>query len=234
MQSLNNLINELNSNYKLEIEVNKFYYMAFMHSSYINEHKSLEKHEHYERLEFLGDAVLELATSEFLYSKFSNMAEGDLTKIRASVVCEPTLVKYATKLNFGKYMYLGKGEEKTGGRTRDALLADIFESFIGALYLDKGLTGVKVFLENTLFQEINDSDYYGFIDYKTLLQEYVSKKKIGDISYELVSSFGPSHDKTFESKILIDNKAYGQGQAKTKKQSEQLAAKEALTILKYF
>lgn len=234
MINLEELIAGLNSNYDLNIKNNKNYVMAFTHSSYINEQRVLKKNEHYERLEFLGDAVLEVSVSEYLYKKFPNLPEGQLTKYRASIVCEPTLVQYAKQLNFDKYIFLGKGEEKLGGRTRGALLADIFESFIGALYLDKGIIVVKNFLEHTLFLEISADEDNLFTDYKTILQEYVSKEKLGLIRYELISSTGPSHDKTFASCVLIDENSMGTGIAKTKKESEQLCAKEALDKYNYF
>lgn len=234
MKKLQNLFNTLNKKFNLDIEIKKCYLMAFTHSSYINENRSLSKNSNYERLEFLGDATLELAISDYLYKKFPKLSEGELTKIRASVVCEPTLVKYALQLNFNNYILLGKGEEKIGGRERPALLADIFESFIGALYLDKGLDVVKIFLENTLFKEIDDSNYFGFIDYKTVLQEYISKEKLGSVRYELIDDSGPSHDKTFTSCVKINDKELGAGTAKSKKESEQLSAKEALNYLKYF
>lgn len=234
MNNIEHLFNILNEQYKLNIVVNKNYTMAFTHSSFINEQNILKKHEHYERLEYLGDAVLELTVSEYLYNKFPNMPEGELTKLRASTVCEPTLVKYTKNLQFDKYICLGKGEEKSGGRNRGALLADIFEAFIGALYLDKGIAGVKSFLDQTLFLEISNNDDFLFVDYKTILQEFVYKEKLGEISYELISSTGPAHDKTFESCVIVGNKKVGSGIAKTKKESEQLSAKEALTSLKYF
>lgn len=234
MESIKELIDKLNNIYNLDLKYKKEYLMAFTHSSYINEKKNLEKHEHYERLEFLGDAALEIAVSKFLYDLYPVMPEGQLTKTRASLVCEPTLVKYALILNFDKYIYLGKGEEKIGGRIRPALLADIYESFIGALFIDKGLDGVYKFLYATLFQEIANKVENSFVDYKTILQEYISKEKLGDISYNLLSAEGPSHDKIFESAVVINGKVLGKGTAKTKKESEQLSAKEALTILNYF
>ncbi|MBF0713402.1 ribonuclease III [Gemella sp. GH3] len=234
MKKLQNLLNTLNKEFNLDIAYKKEYIMAFTHSSYINENKKLSKNDNYERLEFLGDATLEIAISDYLYNKFPELSEGELTKIRASIVCEPTLVKYALQLKFNDYIFLGKGEEKIGGRERPALLADIFESFIGALYLDKGLEVVKMFLKDTLFAEIKDNTDFGFIDYKTDLQEYASKEKIGNISYHLIDDSGPSHNKIFTSCVTIDNNKFGTGTAKSKKESEQLAAKEALNRLKYF
>ena len=227
---IDGLLVNLNEQYGINLKNSKNFKAAFSHSSYTNEHK-IAKHLNYERLEFLGDAVVEVTTSEFLFKKFPNMAEGDLTKLRASIVCEKTLVKYALQLNLDKCIYLGRGEEKSGGRSRPALLADIFESFVGALYLETNIEIVKLFLTNTLFKEVEDLEYHSFVDYKTILQEYVSKLKIGDIEYKLLSSDGPSHLKTFTSGIYIGEKEFGQGSATTKKESEQLSAKQALKKL---
>lgn len=234
MEKIFDLLSELNNKLDLNLVYCEEYRMAFTHSSYLNEVRTLDKKSHYERLEFLGDAVLELAVSDYLYKKFSNLTEGELTKLRASIVCEPTLLKYAKQLKFDKYILLGKGEEKTGGRNRAALLADIFESFIGALYIDKGMADVKKFLGKTLFTEVTDEAFQSFVDYKTLLQEFVGKTSKSDISYKLISSEGPSHAKIFSSKVYINDEEYGHGKAKTKKESEQLCAKVALEKLNYY
>ena len=219
---IEDLLNKLNKDYNFNLKYSNNFRMAFSHSSYTNE-KRIAKHLNYERLEFLGDAVVELTTSEFLFKKFPNLAEGELTKLRASIVCEKTLVKYALQLNLDKCIFLGKGEEKMGGRSRAALLADIFESFTGAMYLEAGLETVKTFLSNTLFTEVDSF----------ILQEYVSKIKLGVIEYTVLDSSGPSHLKTFTSAVIIDGKQYGSGTAKTKKESEQLSAKAALEKLDY-
>lgn len=234
MEKIFDLLNELNKKLDLNLVYCEEYRMALTHSSYLNEVRHLDKKSHYERLEFLGDAVLELAVSECLYKKFPDLSEGELTKLRASLVCEPTLLKYAKLLKFDKYILLGKGEEKTGGRSRAALLADIFESFIGALYIDKGMVNVKNFLEKTLFTEITDDSFQAFVDYKTILQEFVGKTSKVDIAYKLVSSEGPSHAKLFFSKVYVGGEEYGQGRATTKKESEQLCAKLALEKLNYY
>ena len=205
------LLNKLNTEYGFNLKFGENFKMAFSHSSYTNE-KKIAKHLNYERLEFLGDAVVELTTSEFLFKKFPELAEGELTKLRA---------------------YLGRGEEKMGGRSRAALLADIFESFTGALYLETNLGTVKTFLNNTLFTEVEDYEYSSFVDYKTILQEYVFKIKLGEIEYKVLDSIGPSHSKTFISAVEIDGKQYGSGTAATKKESEQLSAKQALDKLGY-
>ena len=230
MSSIAELITNVNKKFNFNIKDISYFEMAFTHSSYTNE-KNIAKHKDYERLEFLGDAVLELVTSEFLFKNFKELPEGKLTKLRSSIVCEPTLEKYAKDLHFDKFILLGRGEEKIGGRKRPALLADIFESFIGALYLTKGLDSVKIFLENTLFYEVKDYNYQAFVDYKTILQEEIFKIKLGDIKYVLLNESGPSHDKEFTTGIYISNKEYGKGIGKTKKESEQLAAKSALKKL---
>lgn len=233
MEEIRKLINNLNERFELSANLDKKeYIIAFTHSSYINENREIPKENHYERLEFLGDAVIELLTSEYLYGKFPSLSEGNLTRMRASIVCEPTLVKYTKKLDFDKHILLGKGEEKTGGRSRAALLADIFESFVGALYLDKGINEVRIFLNKTLFEEVVDDTYQSFVDYKTILQELVSKEKMGNITYKLISSEGPSHAKEFLTNLFIGNDLYGVGKGTTKKESEQKCAQEALDRIK--
>lgn len=234
MENIKFLICDLDNKFNLKLTINDNYYKAFTHSSYINENRSFGKNYHYERLEFLGDAVLELVTSKFLFDTFPRMSEGELTKLRASIVCESTLVNYAKKLKFDEVILLGKGEEKIGGRERAALLADIFESFIGAVFLDIGLEGVRSFLQQTLFTELRESNSIIFEDYKTILQEYVAKLKLGNIKYNLISESGPSHSKVFETNVQVEEKILGSGISKTKKESEQLAAKEALLKLNYY
>ena len=229
-KQIKQLLSNLNSKFNFNLRYGKNFKMAFSHSSYTNENR-LAKHISYERLEFLGDAVVEVVTSEFLFKKFPKLSEGELTKLRASIVCEKTLVKYALSLGLDKCIFLGKGEEKMGGRTRPALLADIFESFTGALYLETNLSSVKIFLENTLYTEVKDYEYHSFVDYKTILQEFISREKMGTIEYKVIDSSGPSHLKTFTSSVTIEEENFGIGSAKTKKESEQQAAKQALKKL---
>ncbi|ERK58868.1 ribonuclease III [Gemella bergeri ATCC 700627] len=229
-KQIKQLVLNLNSKFNFNLRYGKNFKMAFSHSSYTNENR-LAKHISYERLEFLGDAVVEVVTSEFLFKKFPKLSEGELTKLRASIVCEKTLVKYALSLGLDKCIFLGKGEEKMGGRTRPALLADIFESFTGALYLETNLSSVKIFLENTLYTEVKDYEYHSFVDYKTILQEFISREKMGTIEYKVIDSSGPSHLKTFTSSVTIEGENFGIGSAKTKKESEQQAAKQALKKL---
>lgn len=163
----------------------KLLIQAFTHSSYVNEHRK-RPHEDNERLEFLGDAVLELTVSQYLFRHFPNMTEGELTKLRAAIVCEPSLVKFANDLSFGQLVLLGKGEEITGGRMRPSLLADVFEAFIGALYLDQGIDAVIRFLEQTIFPKINEGAFSHVMDYKSQLQELVQRDGSGVIEYAIL------------------------------------------------
>ncbi len=204
---------------------------AFTHSSYVNEHRITNQQDN-ERLEFLGDAVLELSVSEFLFQTYPDRPEGELTKIRASMVCEPSLVKFAMELKLGSYVYLGKGEELTGGRTRPSLLADIFESLIGAIYLDQGLDQVKIFLNQTIFSKIKLDAEMQVLDYKSKLQEYTQHYSIAGIEYRIVEERGPAHDREFVTEVYIDGSPMGHGMGRSKKESEQQAAAQALDKLK--
>lgn len=203
---------------------------AFTHSSYVNEHRR-KPHEDNERLEFLGDAVLELTVSKFLFNKFPMMSEGELTKLRAAIVCEPSLVSFANELSFGKYVLLGKGEEMTGGRTRPALLADVFEAFIGALYLDQGLDSVVAFLEEVIFPKINNGAFSHVMDFKSQLQEFVQRDGRGILEYKILQEKGPAHNREFEANVSLKGEVLGVGSGRSKKEAEQHAAQEALARL---
>ncbi|UFU00996.1 ribonuclease III [Radiobacillus kanasensis] len=203
---------------------------AFTHSSYVNEHRKKD-YEDNERLEFLGDAVLELGVSQYLFKEYPKMEEGELTKLRASIVCEPSLVNFARKIGFGDYILLGRGEEMTGGRTRPALLADVFESFIGALYLDQGYDIVLQFLEKFVFPEISNGAFSHGMDYKSQLQEVVQRNKNGNVEYVIIEERGPAHSREFVSQVLIKGQMSGEGIGRTKKEAEQRAAKTALDAL---
>ncbi|UII57863.1 ribonuclease III [Cytobacillus spongiae] len=204
---------------------------AFTHSSYVNEHRK-KPHEDNERLEFLGDAVLELTVSQYLYKKYGMMSEGELTKLRAAIVCEPSLVTFANDLVFGDLVLLGKGEEMTGGRTRPALLADVFEAFIGALYLDKGLDAVLQFLEKYVFPKINAGAFSHVMDYKSQLQELIQRDGLGLIEYKILSEKGPAHNREFISQVALNGQELGAGKGRSKKEAEQHAAQMALVKLK--
>lgn len=203
---------------------------AFTHSSYVNEHRSTH-HKHNERLEFLGDAVLELTVSEYLYRTLPNRPEGELTKLRAATVCEPSLVKLAERLDFGSYVLLGKGEELTGGRARPALLADVFESFIGALYLDQGLEAVQRFLHTFVFPNVSLDGKSQFTDYKTQLQELTQQQGLGVLEYRIVDERGPAHEREFVAEVRMSGTLLGRGTGRSKKEAEQQAAAEALSQL---
>jgi len=205
-------------------------YQAFTHSSYVNEHRRKLFTDN-ERLEFLGDAVLELSVSKYLFERYPHMSEGELTKLRASIVCEPSLVIFANELNFGKYVLLGKGEELTGGRERPALLADVFESFIGALYLDQGLEVVVEFLERIVFPKVEVGAFSHVMDFKSQLQEMVQQSNNGTLHYEIVDEKGPAHNRTFVSRVLLNDKELGIGRGKSKKEAEQQAAQNAMVTL---
>ena len=201
---------------------------ALTHSSYANE-KHMKKHSDNERLEFLGDAVLEIVSSEFLYINYPDKPEGELTKLRASIVCEPTLALCTEPLELGKYLYLGKGEEATGGRKRDSIVSDAFEALIGAIFLDGGVDAARSFILQFALNDIEKKRL--FHDCKTVLQERVNMVKIGNLSYEIVGESGPDHDKNYEAVAKIDQQVIGRGSGHTKKAAEQQAAYNALKTL---
>ena len=201
---------------------------ALTHSSYANE-KHMKKLSDNERLEFLGDAVLELVSSEFLFNEYPNRTEGQLTKLRASIVCEPTLAQCTKQMELGAYILLGKGEELTGGRTRKSILSDALEAVIGAIYLDGGFANAKEFVLKYILTDVEHKQL--FYDSKTILQEVVQGEH-ETISYVLLSEKGPDHDKTFEVAVKIGDRQFATGQGHTKKAAEQEAAYRALLILK--
>lgn len=223
-------LKQLQSRLKLQFRKPQLLTQAFTHSSYVNEHRMTHRTDN-ERLEFLGDAVLELTVSEFLFAHYPDRPEGELTKLRASIVCEPSLVKFAEALHFGTYVLLGKGEELTGGRTRPALLADVFESFVGALYLDQGLEAVKSFLQEHLFAKLATEGKLQNKDYKTQLQELTQQHSMGVLDYRVVDEYGPAHEREFVSEVYMDAERLGRGIGRSKKESEQQAAAEALECI---
>lgn len=206
------------------------YQQAFSHSSFINDF-NMKRIEHNERLEFLGDAVLELTVSRFLFDQYPQLPEGDLTKMRANIVCEPSLVIFANKINLNELILLGKGEEKTGGRTRPSLVADVFEAFVGALYLDQGLEVVKTFAKSVIFPYVEDEQLMGAVDFKTKFQEYVHQQYLGQLRYQIIKEEGPAHNKRFTSEVILNKKAIATGVGRTKKESEQKAAEQAFFAL---
>lgn len=197
------------------------YETALTHSSYANEFNV----ESYERLEYLGDAILELVMSDYLYSN-TDYKEGKMTKIRAEYVCEDALYEYSMKLGLNKFLKLGHGEVMSGGNLKKAIVADIFESIVGAIYLDKGYLEAKNFIYKNAIEHIISEDIL-FKDYKSLLQELVQTDK-RSLEYVVISESGPAHNKNFEVVAKIDNIIYGKGSAHSKKEAEQKAAKDAL------
>lgn len=204
---------------------------ALIHSSYANEKKDKNLVNN-ERLEFLGDAVLELVISELLYNNYSNLKEGDMTKVRASLVCESSLSKVANKLNLGNFIKLGKGEESTGGRNRKSILSDALEALIGAMYLDGNLNAVKEFIQREIFVDINVEEDVLLYDSKTTLQEIVQMKKGNCLEYETVKEEGPDHNKLFTVAVKLNNIPIAYGKSHTKKAAEQKAALKAIKLLK--
>ena len=206
---------------------------AFTHSSYKNEHRQANLKDN-ERLEFLGDAVLELCVSQYLYRQYPGAVEGDLTRMRAAIVCEPSLASFAKELRFPPLLRLGKGEEISGGRERPSLLADAVEAFLGALFLDQGLPAVDDFLARHFYVRIPRS---GFTDdswrkdFKTLLQELVQKESLGELAYATVSESGPAHERKFVVQVTVAGKICGEGAGRSKKEAEQRAAQSALASI---
>ncbi|TLS49884.1 ribonuclease III [Paenibacillus antri] len=198
---------------------------AFTHSSYVNEHKDAT---HNERIEFLGDAVLQLAVSQHLYRLYPSWPEGKLTFVRAAIVREQALSKLAKTLSLGEYLLLGRGEDLSGGRERPSLLADVFEAFVGALYLDAGWDAVIKFLTAHMFPEIEAYVERGVIDAKSRLHEKVQQLALGAVEYVVREERGPANEREFIIEARIQGESYGAGSGRTKKEAEQEAAAEAL------
>lgn len=200
---------------------------AFTHTSYANEHRLL-KISHNERLEFLGDAVLQLIISKYLYQKYPHFPEGEMSKLRSSFVREESLAGFARSCGFDQHLLLGKGEEKSGGRNRDTILGDAFEAFLGALLLDKGEETVEQFLHQVMIPQLEIGNYERVTDYKTSLQETLQVNGDIDIAYLVIDEVGPAHDKTFTVQVMANQKVIGQGKGRSKKLAEQAAARNAL------
>lgn len=202
---------------------------ALTHSSYANE-KHMHRLSDNERLEFLGDAVLEIVSSEFLFENYPKLPEGDLTKLRASIVCEPTLALCTQEIDLGKYLYLGKGEDMTGGRGRKSILSDAMEAVIGAIYLDGGFASAKEFILKFILTDIEHKQL--FYDSKTILQEMVQASHKEELKYHLIREEGPDHNKLFVVEAHIGERVIGQGEGRTKKAAEQEAAYRGILELK--
>lgn len=202
---------------------------ALTHSSYANERK-LNRTPDNERLEFLGDAVLELVSSEFIFSSHGEMEEGEMSKLRASLVCEPALAYCARELGLGEELFLGKGEQASGGADRDSILSDALEAVIGAIYLDGGFTSAKEFIRVHVLNDLENKKL--FFDSKTILQEIIQGRGKGRVVYELVSETGPDHNKTFCVEAVVEDWLTTRGTGKTKKAAEQEAAYRAILKLR--
>lgn len=202
---------------------------ALTHPSYMNERK-INKWDHYQRLEYLGDAVLELTMSEYLYFEYPTLSEGELSKMRASMVCEPALAFCANNIGLGEFILLGKGEDSSGGRKRDSILSDVFEAIIGAIYLDGGFEAAKKHINRYVMDGIGERTL--FIDSKSLLQEEVQKTPGSTIRYELIKESGPEHDKEFTVALMINDVKKAEASGHSKKNAEQKAAYEVLKKLR--
>ena len=210
---------------KISFKKKKLFVKVFIHRSYLNEHPN-EGLASNERLEFLGDAVLEFLTSKFLYQKFPQFAEGKLTSLRSKLVCERSLAKIGRKLGLGQRLLMSRGEEKSGGREKPALLANTFEALLGAIYLDQGLTTAKKFLKAHLFPTLKEVKKYR--DYKSDFQKIAQEKFEITPTYKILKETGPDHAKTFIVGVYLKKKPWGRGEGKSKQEGEQKAAKKAL------
>ena len=203
---------------------------ALVHSSYANEVRG-NTHSN-ERLEFLGDSVLSIIVAEHIFHKYPNMPEGELTRMRASLVCEKTLCAFSRELGIGEYLLLGRGEDKNGGRERDSILADAFEAVLAAIYLDGGMKAAKAHIMNTVLRDLEHySDEDSFKDYKTTLQEIIQRNPEESVTYILVDETGPDHNKQFTVAVKLNSNVIGTGTGKSKKQAEQMAAHQALKLM---
>lgn len=218
---------ELQQKLQLDFKRGRLLRQAFTHTSYVNEHKRGSVQDN-ERLEFLGDAVLQLLVSEYLFATYPKRPEGELTRMRASVVCEPSLAMFAERLELGNHVLLGRGEEQLGGRHRQALLADLFESFVGAIFLDSGIDRTREFLAEHMFPYIESGDS-GLLmkDAKSKLQERAQHYGLGPVEYRILEERGPAHDREFIVEVYLGEERYGFGAGRTKKEAEQRSAAEA-------
>ena len=205
-----------------------FLEVALTHSSYANEVKHQLKYN--ERQEFLGDAVLSIIVSDYLFNNYT-VPEGELTKLRAAIVCEKSLDVMANKIHLGEYLRLGRGEEMTGGRTRPSIIADAFEALIAAIYLDSGIESARSFVLPFVTEILEHEDSLSFKDYKTILQEIIQQNPEEKLVYKLVGEKGPDHDKRFVVDVMLNSNVIGKGEGRSKKNAEQMAAKEALELM---
>ncbi len=202
---------------------------SLTHSSYANEVKKGTQYN--ERLEFLGDAVLSIIVSEYLFKNYSHLPEGELTKLRASLVCEKNLAEYSKSLNVGDFLLLGRGEEMNGGRERPSILADAFEAILAALYLDSDMQNATDYVLKFVKNQLENTKEVNFKDYKTILQEIIQQNREEKVQYILKNEYGPDHDKHFVVEVHLNSNVIGIGEGRTKKQAEQEAAREALELM---
>ena len=226
---MNEQLKELEEKISYHFQDKHLLAQALTHSSYANEHR-LDHNHCNERLEFLGDAVLEIVSSDFLFHEHTEMPEGQLTKLRAAMVCEKSLAYCAKQIDLGEYLLLGKGEDATGGRKRDSVTSDALEALIGAVYLDGGFANAKEFIHKFVLNDMENKKL--FYDSKTILQEIVQAHFKEELSYHLVGEEGPDHDKTFQVELQIGEQVYGIGKGRTKKSAEQEAAYKTILMLR--
>ena len=221
----------LHDNFQIDIKSYALFDEAFTHASYVNEHPK-ENLKYYERIEFLGDAVMQLCVSEYLFKRYPNLPEGKLSRLRAAMVCEDSFSKFAKECHFDEYIRLGKGEEKANARNRPSLLCDIFEAFIGALYLDQGKETVVSFISKVIFPKLDMGWFDHFLDHKTELQELLQQDGDCEIEYQVLAAKGPDNAKQYYVAVLANQKELGRGMGHTKKAAEQAAANQALKELR--
>lgn len=224
-------LTELEEKIHYQFKDKKILTEALSHSSYANENKRNRRSN--ERLEFLGDSVLSIVVSQYLFEHFSHLPEGELTKIRASLVCEKSLHIFAKQIDLGKYLLLGKGEENTGGRERPSILADAFEALIAAIFLDGGLETARAHILRFIPEDVEAQRHAAFNDYKTILQEVIQQNPEEKVEYVIVDQTGPDHNKAFTVNVCLNSNIIGIGTGKSKKEAEQMAAREALNLMGY-
>ncbi|MBR6045891.1 MAG: ribonuclease III [Ruminococcus sp.] len=223
-ESISSLQQKIGYSFKNE----KLLYEALAHSSYANENKTVRSNE---RLEFLGDSVLSIVVSDYIFKHFTHIPEGELTKLRASLVCESSLFEFSKQIELGKHILLGKGEELTGGRERPSIVSDAFEAVIAAIYLDGGMEAAAPYVLSFIPKDITPKGSDAFHDYKTILQEVIQKNPEEKIAYFLKGEEGPDHDKHFTVQVMLNNNVIGEGTGRSKKAAEQAAAREALALM---
>ena len=224
------MMHELEERIHYQFKNQQLLHEALSHSSYANEGKKKRSNE---RLEFLGDSVLSIIVAQHLFTHYTHLPEGELTKLRASLVCEKSLHAFALQFGLNEFLLLGKGEEVTGGRERPSIIADAFEALLAAIYLDGGMKQAEKFVLHFIPEHLSIKQAKGLSDYKTTLQEVIQQNREEKVEYVLVGESGPDHDKTFSVEVHLNSNIIGKGSGKSKKQAEQLAAKEALELMGY-